>query len=337
MDEANGGLKGRPGVAALIAVALARPRAMLAAVVVLAALVAAPIYAASTPSRVEIAICPHIMQTTYPYAGPGVGPGNFGCLSTVFSAGMIFVRPDNTCTTPTNTDLGTFLTSDEPLGAWVAAGGLNSCATTPPTLGPGAAGGALTVSLTQTGSCPATLAIPAQIGPHAAVVFPIGSLPFGSYSVTVDYPDQTVLGPQAQQPMSWIGSHASGTLHVGTTFTETDRSALADTGKSDRFAVLLNNSVAGQGAGQLVSSKTANPSTANLTGTDYYACGTISIAATVTYGKRGANGVARLTGNGTLTGGTGNYKGITGTFTVTGTYSTKTYRGTLALKGTATY
>jgi hypothetical protein len=309
-----------------------------AAVVAPATLVAVPSGADATPSRVEIAICPHITQTTYPNAGSDVGPGSSGCGPTVFSPGHVVVRPDGTCTMSTNTDLGTFMTNDEPLGAWIVAGGLNSCATTPPTLGPGVAGGAVTVSLTQTGSCPATVTIPGQIGPHAAVVFPLGKLPLGSYNVTADYPDQTVFGgAQAPQPATWIGSHANGTLHVGADFTETDRSALVDIGNRDRFAVLLNSSVAGEGAGQLVASKTGNPSTANLTGTDYYACGTIRVAATVRYGKRGANGLTRLTGNGTLAGGTGNYQGIKGTFTVTGAYNTRTNRGTLVLKGSATY
>jgi hypothetical protein len=54
-------------------------------------------------------------------------------------------------------------------------------------------------------------------------------------------------------------------------------------------------------------------------------------------GKRGANGVARLTGDGSITGGTGNYKGLEGTFTLAGTLSARTNRGTLLLKGSATY
>ena len=74
--------------------------------------------------------------------------------------------------------------------------------------------------------------IQAQAGPYGDVVFPIGSLPLGSYSVTVSFPDQTLVNPQTQVSRSWIGSHASGTLHVGTTFTETDTNALVRSGKS---------------------------------------------------------------------------------------------------------
>ncbi len=152
-------------------------------------------------------------------------------------------------------------------------------------------------------------------------------MPLGSYRVTVAFPDQ----------MGWLGSQAGGMLHVGTSFTETDTSALARPGASDTFAVLIRNSVAGPGAGELVSTKTSNPSVATLSGTDYYACGSIRIAATVTYGKRARKGVVHVSGNGSITGGTGNYVGLKGTFTVTGTYSRKTNRGTLVFTDTATY
>ena len=46
----------------------------------------------------------------------------------------------------------------------------------------------------------------------------------------------------------------------------------------------------------------------------------------MTYGKRDANGVVRLSGSGSLTGGTGNYKDIKGSFTLRGGSSTKTSR-----------
>lgn len=297
-----------------------------AAAFVLAALVAAPARAVSTPSEIDFAICPNVTQTTY--TAGGVGPSQFGCGSPVFSPGFIGFQPDNSCTTPTNTDLGTFPTTQNPLGAFVHVSAPPSCATNPPTRGPGAGqGSALTLSMTQTGFCPTTLTIQARTGPYGAVVFPIGSMRLGSYRVTVAFPDQ----------MSWLGSQASGMLHVGTSFTETDTSVLARPGASDTFAVLIKNSVAGPGAGELVSTKTSNPSVATLSGTDYYACGTIRIAATVTYGKRVRKGVVRLSGNGSITGGTGNYVGLKGTFTVTGSYSRKTNRATLVFTDTATY
>ena len=300
----------------------------------MAALVAVPVCSAATPSRVGVNICPHVTQTSYPTAGQAGGPGAFGCKSPVSSPGSIFVNPDNTCTTPTNTDLGTFLTTDEPLGAYVGAGGLHNCATSPPTLGPGAPNAAVTLAVAQTGFCPTKLTLSAQTGPFGAVLFPIGNLPFGTYSVTVTFPQQASADPRGPQPFTWESSSATGTLHVGTAFTETDALALATTGGRS-FATLLRNSAAGPGAGELVLTKHGN--SAALRGTDYYGCGTINVAATVTLGKARAHGVARVTGNGRLTGGTGNYEGVKGAFTLTGRLSTKTNRGTFRLTGTARY
>jgi hypothetical protein len=57
----------------------------------------------------------------------------------------------------------------------------------------------------------------------------------------------------------------------------------------------------------------------------------------VTYGKRSANGLVRLTGTGTLVGGTGNYTDIKGAFTLRGSYSTKTSRGRFVLTGEASF
>jgi hypothetical protein len=168
----------------------------LSAALVAAALVATPLCAAATPSQTEIAVCPNVTQTTYPEAGVGgIGPATFGCEAAAHSAGFVFVQPDGTCTTPTNTSLGTFVTTQKPLGMWISVGSPNSCATNPPTLGFGAVGGRVTVNAAQAGFCPTSLTIPAVIGDHAAVVFPIGNLPLGSYSVTATFPDQAVLNP----------------------------------------------------------------------------------------------------------------------------------------------
>jgi hypothetical protein len=254
-----------------------------------------------------------------------------GCAAPTFSAN--FLDPAVGCTTHMNTDLGIFRLGQNPLGVAVQLSAQPSCATNPPNRGAGVGNGAFMVSVAQTGFCPSTMTIPGQTG-KASVVLPIGNIPFGKYTVTVDFPDQTVGDPQSPQFVSWGGSHASGMLRVGeTNFTETDTIALA---RGKTFAVLLSNSLAGKGAGQLVSTKTGK-SSIKLSGTDYYACGTISIAATLRSGKRGANGVARLTGDGSITGGTGNYKGLEGTFTLAGTLSARTNRGTLLLKGSATY
>lgn len=314
-----------------------RPRyrtvASVATAAAFALLSAEPFAAVSAPTDVGFAVCPRVTQTTNTPAG--VGPGA-GCGSPV-SSSSVFLAPDNTCTPATNRDLGTFMTTQNPLGLWVGVKSPDSCATVPPTRGPAVQGGAFTVTVSQTGACSTTLTIPARTAPlggqFGAVLFPIGTLRFGTYSVTVDFPDQTGIDPRSGQPMSWIGNHATGTLHVGATFTETDRSALATSG--DTYAVLISSSVAGPGAGELVLHRSGN--VAVLRGTDYYGCGTISITGTVTFGKRRPSGVARLTGSGTLTGGTGNYKDIKGNFTLRGSYDPVTKRATFVLKGTATY
>ncbi|MFY9578075.1 MAG: hypothetical protein WAQ33_02010 [Gaiellaceae bacterium] len=297
---------------------------MLVAAFVVAALVAAPVSAASTPTQLAFAVCPNVTQPIYP--GPAPGPGDLqhvtsqlGCAPPVTSAN--FVDPVG-CTGHTNTDLGIFRLGQNPFGVAVQISTQASCPPDPPNLGAGIGNGAFSVSVARAGFCPSTVTIPGRTG-NASVVLPIGNLSFGKYTVTVDFPAQG----------DWSGIRASGTLRVGdTTFTETDTIALA---RGNTFAVLLNNSLAGQGAGQLVS-KVGNRFI-NLSGTDYYACGTINVAATLKTGKRGANGVARLSGDGSINGGTGNYKGLRGSFTVTGSLSTRTSRGTLVLKGSATY
>lgn len=267
----------------------------LAAAVLLAALASAA--RGATNSQIDFAVCPNITTTTF--VGASAGPS--GCGPAVFSSGAIIIPPDkSSCNTPaTNTDLGAFFTTQNPLGVFAHINGGNSCATSPPTQGAALGEGAtVTVSVAQTGFCPTTLTVPSPKGPFGGIAFPIGNLPFGSYRVTLTVPDQT----------SFIGSRASGTLRVGTTFTETDRNALAAPGKSATFGVLLQNSAAGRGAGELQWTKTTN-SSAEIKGTHYYACGTINVEATVRYGKRSPGGVVRVAGQGAFTGGTGNYEG----------------------------
>ena len=81
----------------------------------------------------------------------------------------------------------------------------------------------VTVSVSQRGFCPTKLTVEAREGSIGGVIFPIGTLPLGTYDITVTLPDQTV--SEARGPVTWIGSQASGALRVGTTFTETDRLA----------------------------------------------------------------------------------------------------------------
>ena len=302
-------------------VRLSRSTASAVAAAFLLGAVASPARAA-TNTQIDFAVCPNITTTTYfgAFAGPS------GCGPPAFSPGAVIIPPgDNpTCNTPApNADLGSFLTTQNPLGVFLHLSGGESCVTIPPNRGTAPDGGSLTISVVQRGFCPATLTIPTPSSRRDSIAYPIGTLPFGSYRVTVSFPDQN----------GWIGSQASGTLHVGTTFTETDTSALV---KPGTFAVLLKNSVAGPGAGEFVWTKTTR-SSAELKGTDYYACGTIKVDATLRFRNRPGGGTARLTGKGVLAGGTGNYDGIRGAFAVTGSYSAKTGRGRLVFEGTATY
>jgi len=274
----------------------------------------------SLETRLGFYICPNVTTTIYPQTPDQSLPG---CGSPVMSPNDNNPTPNGDPCQPasTNTDLGAFLTTQNPLGAFVASGTPNNCATNPPTRGRGTFNAALDVSVVQRGFCPTTLTVAAREGPLGGVFFPIGTLPLGTYDVTVTLPAQTVNEPTG--PVSWLGVQVRGTLRVGTTFTETDK--LAAPG-GNNLAALLQNSFAGPGAGKLVLTKTA------MSGTEYHACGTISIAASVTIGKRGS-----VRGKGLLTGGTGNYKGINGAFKLTGSYNTKTKRGTFVLKGDATF
>jgi len=193
-------------------------------------------------------------------------------------------------------------------------------------MGPGASNAAVTLNVVQQGFCPTALTVQALTSPQGSVVFPIGSLPLGTYTVTATLPAQTV-GSQ-----SWLESHATGMLHIGGPFKETDAVALA---RSDNtFAALLANNFAGPGAGALSLSRAGR--VADIKATDFYACGTITLAGTITYGKR-TRGIARLTGSGNITGGTGNYLGLGGKFTLMGSYKAKTNRATFVLTGVATY
>src|SRR5919201_654861 len=142
-----------------------------------AALLSAPAGLAATPSKIEFAVCPNITMTLYP--GLTVQPA--GCAITT------------TCEPPmSNSNLGTFLITQNPLGAIIHASAPNDCTTNPPKLGPGADGAAVKLNVVQTGFCLTSSAISAQLGPQAFVIVPIGSLPLGTYTVTATLPEQTV-------------------------------------------------------------------------------------------------------------------------------------------------
>jgi hypothetical protein len=271
-------------------------------------------------TRLGFFVCPKVTTTTYPTT---VALDTQGCGSPVMSPN----DHQDTCEPPrTDTDLGGFLTTQNPLGLFVGSGSLNDCSTNPPRLGKGAGGAAIDVSVVQRGFCPTSFAISAREGPIGGVIFSIGSPPLGTYDVTVTLPPQTATDGYGVVT-TWAGVQVHGVLRVGTTFKETDAHALVT---GNEFAALLHNSFAGVGAGTLMASRSGN--TTRLTGIDYYACGTIDVSATMMFGKRGA-----IRGSGTFTGGTGNYQNIKGGFTLRGSSSRKTGRGMLILTGEASF
>lgn len=272
-------------------------------------------------TRLDFSICANITSTTYPLSGPM----STACGPPVLSPNDAIIPPNGMCQLPGNLDLGTFTTAQNPLGAFVASGTPNRC-TNPPTRGQGAGGAAIDVSVVQRGFCPTSFATSTREGPMSGVLFPIGSPPLGTYDVTVTLPPQTATDGYGVTT-TWAGVSVKGVLRVGARFKQTDAHALVTRGQ---FAALLHNSFAGIGAGYLTASRSG--ATTRLTGIDYYACGTIDISATVRYGKHGA-----MRGTGSFTGGTGNYDGIKGDFTLRGTYNAKTGRGNFVLSGEASF
>ena len=270
---------------------------------------------ASTPTDLSFQVCPNVSQTIYPAPAGGAGDDLFtwtqrlNCGQAVTSPGLV----DCSGTPHTNTDLGKFFPRDNPLGIAVHLHARATCGSDP---GAGVNNGPLTVTITRTGACPRVSTVSA-VTRDSSVIFPIGDLPFGAYQITVAYPGSAELG----------GTQATGSLHVGLmSFTETAAHAQV---KGNAFAALVNNSFAGRGAADL--SLTRGGNRARLVGTEYYLCGSINVDATIRYAGRDVRG------NGVITGGTGNYNDLKGTFTVSGTYDARTRRGSLLLKGVATY
>jgi hypothetical protein len=286
--------------------------------VVACSAVVSPAAAAPTPTQVAFSACPKVNQTIYPAGAPSADDlaswtTRLGCGQPVASAGYT----DCSAAQHTNKDLGLFFLDQNPLGVGIQLSAPNDCTTNPPKLGAGVGNGALMITVTKTGFCPQTSTVTGHTG-NASVILPIGDLSLGTYAITVGFPDQ---GP-------WLGTHATGTLRVGgIRFTETETIALAK--PTTAFATLLQSSIAGRGAGELVATRTAGTKV-RLTGTGYYACGTITIDARVTLGRR-------VIGSGVITGGTGNYADLKGSFKARGAFNRRTGRGTIVLTGIATY
>ena len=103
-----------------------------------------------------------------------------------------------------------------------------------------------------------------------------------------------------------------------------------------RSALADHDSVFGNGAG-VQTTKTAPSGTS---GTDttivYYGNATLTSHDSFSIGQPDANGIAAVTGKGHDFKGTGKAKGVTSTYTFTGTFNTKTTVYTVKLKGTYT-
>jgi hypothetical protein len=143
----------------------------------------------------------------------------------------VAMTPDNTCTTPTNSALGTFPVGQKPLGLWVHVEVQHSC--NPPGFGFGALSGSFTISLTRTAPTPGpTRSIPGQLSSGqaapgvpapASVVIPVGKLAPGTYNVTASFPAQTICSQDCPGfgPHAVGASSATGTLVIGCAEDET--------------------------------------------------------------------------------------------------------------------
>jgi hypothetical protein len=268
----------------------------------------------ATPTDLSFQACPNVSQTIYP-APAGAGDDLFAWTQRL-KCGVAVVSPgyiDCSGTAHNNSDLGKFFPRDHPLGIAVH---LNARPTCGSDLGAGVNNGPLTTTITRRGACPHTSTVSA-VTRDASVIFPIGDLPFGVYQITVAFPGSAQLG----------GTQATGTLHVGLMpFTETAAHAQV---RGNAFAAVVNNSFAGRGAADLSLTRSGN--VGRLMGIEYYLCGSIDVDAKLRYAGR------NVRGDGVITGGTGNYNDLKGSFTVKGTYNARTGRGALMLKGIATY
>src|SRR5207245_1456288 len=99
-----------------------------------------------------------------------------------------------------------------------------------------------------------------------------------------------------------------------------------------RDAFSAHDSLMGNGAG--VQTVKLTPTGGTDTTIVYYGNATATSRDTFTIGQPDANGVAALTGSGHDVKGTGKLKGVTSTYTFSGTFDSKSGRFAVTLKGT---
>jgi hypothetical protein len=136
-----------------------------------------------------------------------------------------------------------------------------------------------------------------------------------------------VLGLAAIAMAGPAGAARSKTFH----FTERVTGASIS---STHAAFKIHDSRVGNGAGV----QTISVNSTGTGGTDreitYYGNATARSHGTFTLGTPDVNGIAKLTGQGHDTGGTGKLRGFKSTYTFTGTFNTKTLVFTVVLHGT---
>jgi hypothetical protein len=123
-------------------------------------------------------------------------------------------------------------------------------------------------------------------------------------------------------------------------FTETSLGAqILSRGSYSESAFKITSSVDGNGAGVSVRriNGTAFPVRGSDTTTTYFANGVSTGKDTWTVGVPNAKGISVITGSGKCTGGTGYHKRVKCSYTLKGTYDTKTTITAVKLTGTKTF
>lgn len=128
-------------------------------------------------------------------------------------------------------------------------------------------------------------------------------------------------------------AEAKTTVHK---FTQTDTLAVIRSHDStSTYAGEIRNSVVGKGAELLTS--TLSGSTGHSKAVGYYGFGTTKATSTFKLGAQRANGDIPMTVKGKLTGGTGRFSHLTGTFSGTGVVKAQSGIVIIHIHGTARY
>jgi hypothetical protein len=125
-----------------------------------------------------------------------------------------------------------------------------------------------------------------------------------------------------------------GRVHKHVHFTEHITGASISASQS---VYRVHDSIAGNGAGTQIAMLNGTATGGTDTETTYYGDATATSHGTFTLGTPNTQGVAKLTGSGHDTSGTGRLKGLKSSYRYTGTYNLKTTVYSVTLKGTESY